>query len=184
MTPEEKFDAALASALQERRALIGFLEGISDAQAAWRPPDGEWSIAEGADHILLTDAWNRETLVEFLDEAKASGNWDNAPENPQKLSADQLRRREQGRVDAPAHLIPGGERPLSEMLPEILPSREATNQALLPFRSHDLERLVPRKSRYGDQNVYDRMTYMGIHDYLHQEQMERVTKASGYPGDS
>ncbi len=181
MTPEEKFDAAVASALGDRRELVRFLEGVSDAQAAWRPPDGEWSIAEGTEHILITDAWARKTLVEFLEKAKASGNWDTTPSNPQKLSLDQLRRREQGRVDAPEHLFPKGERPLSEMIPLLLPSREDTNKALLPSRAFDLERLVPPNTRYGDQNVYDRMFYMGIHDALHQEQMERVRKTTGYP---
>ena len=115
MTPEEKFDAAVDSALRDRRELIRFLEGFSDAQAAWRPPNGEWSIAEGVEHILITDSWVRETLVEFLEKSEAAGNWDTAPKNPKKLSNDQLRRREQGRVDAPDHLLPKGDRPLSEM---------------------------------------------------------------------
>ncbi len=181
MTPEEKFDAAVESALRDRRELVRFLEGISDTQADWRPVDGEWSIAGGAEHILTTDAWSRKRLVEFIEKAEKTGNWDTAPENPKKLSGDQLRRREQGRVDAPEELLPKGSRPLSEMIPPLLPSREETINALLPFRARELERLVPPKSRYGDQNVYDRMFYMGIHDALHQEQMERVTRADGYP---
>jgi len=182
VTPEEKFDAAVESALRDRLELIRFLEGISETQAAWQPPDGEWSIAGGVEHILLTDEWNRNSLVEFLENSEKSENWDNTPDNPKKFSQDQLRRREQGRVDAPDHLLPKGGRPLSEMIPLLLPSREETSKALRPFRIRELERLVPRKSRYGDQNVYDRMFYMGIHDALHHEQMERVTKAEGYPG--
>ncbi len=181
MTPEEKFDAAAESAVRDRRELIRFLEGISDEQAAWRPVGGEWSVAEGTEHILITDAWVRKTMPEFLREAEKTGSWDTAPENPRKLSAEQLRRREQGRVEAPDHLLPKGERPLSETTPLLLPSREETNKALLPFRSYELERLVPPNSRYGDQNVYDRILYTGIHDALHQEQMERVTRTTGYP---
>ncbi len=184
MTPEEKFDAAVASALRDRRELIRFLEGISDAQAAWRPPDDEWSIAGGAEHILTTDAWAQKRLMEFLEKAEETGNWDTAPENPKKLSGDQLRRREQGRVDAPDHLLPKGDRPLSEMIPMLLPSREEANKALLPFRARELERLVPPNTRYGDQNVYDRIFYKGIHDALHREQMERVTRAEGYPAEA
>ena len=38
MAPEEKFDAALASAQEERRALIAYLENFSDSQAHWEPP--------------------------------------------------------------------------------------------------------------------------------------------------
>ena len=181
MTPEEKFDAAIDSAVADRRALIGFLKNFSDAQARWEPPDGEWSIAQGTDHILLTDAAARKTLVETLEEAEKTENWNNAPDNPQKLTSDQLRRREQGAVPAPDHLIPREGRPLSETLPRLMPSREETNAALDPFRPRDLEDLLAPSHSYGDLNVYDRMTYMGIHDALHMEQMERVTRADEFP---
>lgn len=180
MTPEEKFDAAIESAICDRRELVHFLEGFSDEQAAWHPPDGEWSIAEGAEHILLTDEWSRKRLTDFLQNAEKSGNWDTTPENPTKLTLNQLRRREQGRVEAPKELLPTGNRLLSQMLPRLLPSREETINALQPFRRFDLERLVPPNSRYGDQNVYDRIFYMGIHDALHQEQMDRVSKSTGF----
>lgn len=181
MTHEEKFDSMIDSAIHDRQALIQFLDGISDGQAEWHPPDGEWSIGEGVEHILLTDAWVRKTMEDQLREAKNSGKWDTAPKHPRKYSGAQLRRREQGRVEAPEHLIPQGKRPLSEMLLELMPSREKTVEMLKPFRAYDMERLVPPNSRYGDLNIYDRIEYMGIHDALHQEQMERVLKTPGYP---
>ncbi len=182
MTPEEKFDAALASALKDRRALINYLGKFSDSQARWEPPDGEWSIAQGAGHILLTDEFSRGTLAGMLAEAEKTGVWNNAPENPKKLSSEQLRRREQGQVPSPEHLIPAGRRALSEMTPLLLPSREETDAALAPYRSRDLEHLVLPSANYGDLNVYDRMHYMGIHDALHMEQMERLARAPGFPG--
>ena len=183
MTPEEKFDAALASAREDRRALINYLGKFSDSQARWEPPQGgEWSIAQGAEHILLTDEFSRGAVSGLLAEAERTGVWDNAPENPKKLSSGQLRRREQGRVPSPDHLLPAGGRALSEMTPLLMPSREETCAALAPYRLRDLEHLILPSANYGDLNVYDRMTYMGIHDALHMEQMERVTKAAGFPG--
>ena len=182
MTPEEKFDAALASAREDRRALINYLGKFSEAQACREPPDGEWSIAQGTEHILLTDEFARKTLAGMLAEAERGGVWNNAPENPEKLTSDQLRRREQGPVPAPDHLIPAGGRTLSEMIPLLMASREETDAALASYRSRDLEHLVLPSANYGDLNVYDRMTYMGIHDALHLEQMERLARAPGFPG--
>ena len=182
MTPEEKFEAALASARDDRRALIDYLERFSDSQARWEPPDGEWSIAQGAEHILLTDEFALKALAGILAEAERGGVWNNAPENPKKLSSDQLRRREQGVVPSPDHLLPKEGHPLSGMLPRFMSSREETRAALTPYRSRDLEHLLLPSANYGDLNVYDRMHYMGIHDALHMEQMERVTKAAGFPG--
>ncbi len=181
MTPEEKFDAAIDSAMNDRRDLVEFLKNHTDAQAGWEPPGGEWSIAQGVEHIILTDRHARKNLVETLETAQKTGTWDNAPDNPQKLTSDQLRRREQGPVLTPDHLLPVEGRLLSKMIALLMPAREETNETLLPYRERELERLNPPVTRYGDLNVYDRMHYMGIHDALHKEQMERVTQASGFP---
>jgi hypothetical protein len=108
MTPEEMFDRVFASAMQDRRDLIRFLDGVSEEQARWRPPDGEWSILEGLEHIMLTEESVRTRLLNALREAEGSGNWDTAPPNPAKMSAEALRRREQGFVPAPEELLPRG----------------------------------------------------------------------------
>ncbi|MFP6871746.1 MAG: DinB family protein [Nitrospinota bacterium] len=181
MSSEEMFDTVLESAMNDRRELIRFLGQFSDRQAQWEPPDGEWSIAQGIEHILLTDGYARGTLLKTLQEAEKLDRWNNAPENPQKLTSAQLRRREQGAVPSPDHLLPVKGRLLSEMVHALMPSREETAAALRPYRSRNLESLLPPSTRYGDLNIYDRMAYMGIHDALHHEQMERVTKAEGFP---
>jgi hypothetical protein len=59
--------------------------------------------------------------------------------------------------------------------------REASREALLPYRDRDLSRLVIPHPVYGERNLYDVITYSGIHDYLHHEQMQRVTQQPGYP---
>ena len=175
------FDRAADSSKKDRRSLIAFLEPFSDAQAEWKPPDGEWSIAEAVEHILLTDEWVRGHMAGALREAEGKGEWDTAPPEIRKFSGEQLRRREQGFIAAPDHLLPRGGQKLSEMRGRLLASREAVLDALRPFRARDMSRLVLRPSRYGDQNVYDRIEYTGIHDYLHHEQMERLVRLDGFP---
>ncbi|MEE9273919.1 MAG: DinB family protein [bacterium] len=181
MTPEEQFDAAAASALRDREDLVRFLEGVSEAGARFQPPGGEWSIAEGAEHILLTEPWVREFMGEALRKAGESGEWDTAPDKPVKMTYEALRRREQGRVEAPAHLLPRGGRGFAEMRDSLLPDRRASLDLLLPHRSRNLSRLVIPSASYGDLHFYDRIHYLGIHDYLHREQMERVLRAPGFP---
>jgi hypothetical protein len=101
MTPEEQCDRACAAALQDRHDLARFLEGVSEEQAQWRPPDGEWSILEGLEHIMLTEDFFRTHLLAMLRAAEASGTWDNTPSTPVKMSVEALCRREQGCVAAP-----------------------------------------------------------------------------------
>lgn len=181
MTPAAQFDQAFDAAMQDRRDLVQFLEGISDTQARWQPPDGEWSILQGLEHIMLTEMFFRENFLRILHEAEATNRWDNAPANPTKMSAEALRRREQGFVPAPDRLIPSGERDFDEMQQALIAEREASRQALWPYRERDLSRLVIPHPVYGERNLYDVITYSGIHDYLHHEQMQRVTQQAGYP---
>ena len=181
MTPEEMFDRAYASAMQDRQDLVRFFEGLSETQASWRPPDGEWSIVAGLEHIMLTEEGFRDRLVKVLSAAEASGNWDNAPLQPVKMSAAALRRREQGFVDAPEALLPHGEGDYNDMRAKLHSDKEASREALLPYRARDFSRLVLSHPRYGERNLYDVIEYSGIHDFLHREQMERVTRSPGYP---
>lgn len=181
MTPEALFDQAFASAFQDRHHLSRFLAEVSVEAASWRPPDGEWSIAEGLEHIMLTEQFFRRRLLTLLRQAEASGNWHNAPAQPVKMSAAALRRREQGFVEAPEELVPRGQGNYDDMRRALLADREASHTALLPYRSRDLSQLVFPHPRYGERHCYDVIEYSGIHDALHQEQMERVRRSPGYP---
>jgi DinB superfamily len=181
MTPEEQFDRVFASAMQDRQALRRFLDGVTAIQARWHPPDGEWSILEGLEHIMLTEEFFRSTLLAILREAEASNTWDNAPANPVKMSAEALRRREQGFVAAPDVLLPRGERDFQTMRQALLAERQATREAVRGYRTRDLSRLLFPHARYGQRNIYDAIEYSGIHDALHCEQMGRVTRSPGYP---
>ena len=181
MTPEQQFDSAFDSAFKDRRNLVRFLEGVNEAQARWKPPDGEWSILEGLEHIHLTEQWFRSSLIQALTEAEASGKWDNSTPGAFKMTLEALRRRDQGQVDAPAHLLPKGRSDFRPVIAELLPAREATREALLAWRARDLSRFIVPSPRYGALNAYERIGYSGIHDALHQEQMERVTRQPGFP---
>ena len=181
MTPGAQFDKAFDAAMQDRRDLEQFLNGVSETQAGWQPPDGEWSILQGLEHIMLTETFFLENFLRILHEAEANDRWDNAPENPTKMSAEALRRRDQGFVPAPDRLIPSGERDFNDMRQVLMAEREASRKALLPYRERDLSRLVIPHPVYGERNLYDVITYSGIHDYLHHEQMRRVTQQAGYP---
>ena len=182
MTPEEMFDEAFESAFKDRRNLLSFLEGVDSTPMHWKPPDGEWSLHENLEHILLTDNYFARFMEKRLTAAAESGAWDTAPENPQKMSRAALRRREQGRVPAPDFLIPRGEGDFGEMTSRLIPNREAAHRMMLPYRRIDMSRCTHAHFRYGDLNVYDRIVYSGTHDYLHQDQMTRIIQAPGYPG--
>ena len=183
MTPEESFGRAFKIAFRDRVNLIDFLEPLTESQARWKPPDGEWSLLEGLEHIMLEEVSFREGILKGLRHAEETGGWNNAPEPPVKMTAEAMRRREQGRVEAPPCLIPRGDGDFDGMRAALMMDREHSREVLLTYRSRGLSQLViPMSSIYGDLHVYDRIEFCGIHDALHQEQMERVIKFPGFPG--
>ncbi len=183
MTPEESFDRTFNIAFRDRVNLIDFLEPLTESQARWKPPDGEWSLLEGLEHIMLEEVSFRESILKGLRHAEESGEWNNTPEPPVKMTTEAMRRREQGRVEAPPYLIPRGDGDIDGMRAALMKDREHSREVLLPYRSCDLSQLVVHmRSIYGDLHVYDRIEFCGIHDALHQEQMGGVTMFPGFPG--
>ena len=182
MKPTEQFDKAFESALRDRENLIKLVKEFTQEQASWKPPDNEWSIMEGIEHSLLVDVFFRESVAKTLNHAKKTGNWITGLEKKDKMTLKALRSREQGFVPSPDFLIPKGRNDLKQMTKELYPSKMAIHESLTPFRSIDLSLLIPMpyNQTYGPLNMYERIYYSGIHDYLHQEQMERVTKQKNF----
>ena len=182
MKPYEHFDKAFESALRDRDSFITYVKDFTEEQWSWKPPDDEWSIIEGIEHTLLVDVFFRQSAIEVLTQAQKNGNWITELENKEKMTLEALRNREQGFVPSPDSLLPKGRNDLQQMIKELYPSKMAIHESLVSFRSIDLSLLIPNpRPRYGALNVYDRIYYSGIHDYLHQEQMERVTKQKYFP---
>ncbi len=186
MKPYENFDKAFKSALTDRDNFITFVKDFSEEQASWKPPDDEWSIIEGIEHTLLVDVFFRKSAIEVLTQAQKTGNWitelDSELEKKEKMTLESLRNREQGFVPSPDSLLPKGRKDLQQMINELYPSKMAIHESFVSFRSNDLSLLIPNpRPRYGPLNIYERIYYSGIHDYLHQEQIERVTKQKYFP---
>tara|TARA_B100000029_G_scaffold117218_5_gene110337 strand:+ start:6948 stop:7508 length:561 start_codon:yes stop_codon:yes gene_type:complete len=182
MNPTEQFDKAFESAFKDRDNFITYVNTFSKEQAIWEPPDNEWSIIEGIEHTLLVDVFFRKSALEVLNEAEKTGNWITKLENKEKMSLEALRKREQGFVPSPESLLPRGRSDLQQMIRELYPSKMAIHECLISFREIDLSSLVPNpRPKYGALNIYERIYYSGIHDYLHQEQMNRVTQHKTFP---
>jgi hypothetical protein len=77
--------------------------------------------------------------------------------------------------------VPRGTGDFQTMRPALRPARPATLEAVGVYRSQDVSRLLWPHARYGQRNIYDVIAYAEIHDYLHGEQMGRVTRSPGYP---
>ena len=84
MTPEEQFDRVFASAMQDRQALLRFLDGVTAIQARWHPPDGAWSILEGLEHIMLTEEFFRSTFADHPARGRGQEHLGQCPGQPRQ----------------------------------------------------------------------------------------------------
>lgn len=141
-----------------RVALHDSLDGVSDQQAAFTPAEGEWSIAEVAQHVVK-GARNTALLVERLANGQQPGDLKVEPaREPAEMSIDELRQ-------------------------ELL--KNSTDFAALPARlpeppSFELE--APHIF-FGDLHCKAWYLFQRVHDVDHTGQIEAAKAAAGYPAD-
>jgi hypothetical protein len=45
----------ITEVIQARRRLLDYVQRLTPAQAAFKPPAGDWSIAENVEHFVLAE---------------------------------------------------------------------------------------------------------------------------------
>ncbi len=143
---------------RERTRLLDLLDGLSDAQAFWKPQPDEWSIKDVLRHLL-----NSERLVVGIVTSLAAG----------VLPEDEIR---PGLQD-PQELV---------SLEDIVERLRGERQRLLAFLdsvspSADLSATFPHPW-FGPLNCKEWAAFQRIHDSDHIGQIEKIKAAPGFPG--
>ena len=149
--------------LEQRVTLVRSLEGVSEQQAAWRPPpppegsDGEeaWSIVEVAQHLLQ---WT-ENIID-VNHALAEGR--EAYKHPV------------------GHLVPDPDASLDAVRRALIVASHRLADALLAAGAADPGNTVAH-SRFGPLNVRQWLALGRRHDGGHLQQIEAIKQAPGYP---
>lgn len=166
--------------LQAARAeLLKEVEGLSQAQANWRPGDQDWSVAEILHHVTLGEISTGKLTAKLLREAEAAGNL--APYPPDLTSFAPLPAPPPGPREAPPHIWPEKERPIAQLLAEMKSTRERSRQSIERLGSVD-PRPLTWKHVFG--MVLDLAQWwvlMVRHDRMHIEQIQAVKAAPGFP---
>ena len=89
MSAQER-ERALASLESSKQALLAVLEGVTEAQAHWRPGGERWSILEYVEHLAVSE----DELVALIERSLQAA--------PEPESEEQRRAREQKIRETPA----------------------------------------------------------------------------------
>jgi hypothetical protein len=156
-----------------RKQLLDSLAGLSPEQLNYKPAPDRWSVAEVAEHLILTEDLLRESARKTLATAAPA----KIPDGPTDQHIIDRYKDRVNRAEAPPMLKPASKWKTAEEL-----SREFGRR-----RDGTLEyvRTTADPLRYhfspGGQSAYQMLLVLGAHAERHVEQIKDVKASAGFP---
>jgi len=182
---------ALSKKLQElaeaisrtRQSLLKHIPGLSDAQLAYKPADGEWSLNDILHHLALTDEANGKLTSRALKHALER----NVPPDP-KPDESVLHCLDEAaaplnnvRATAPDFVRPQSHLSATESLARLAASRERMLQSIEQLSPYDLTQLKYPHPFLGELDMYQWILIAGGHEGRHVAQIKRIKSEAGFP---
>jgi hypothetical protein len=170
-------DALVAHLKKTEAAFLKSIDGLSDAQWAWKPAPDRWSVAEAAEHI---------TKSEDLLRGAAEGTM-KAPAAPDVLAKtkgkDEMIMKvvpdRTQKFKAPEPLVPKGSFASKAALVEAFKAARAKTLAIAEGTA-DL-RSFAGNLPVGEVDAYQAILFLSAHTERHTKQIEEVKTTAGYP---
>jgi len=169
---------ALWNDLQSARAqVLKEIEGLSQAQADWRPSDSDWSAGEIVHHLTLAEVGTGKVTSKVLKEAG---------ETVKPFPADlkgftPLATPSGGRAEAPQAVWPERGKPFAQLVAEMKAARERSRQSIERLGAVDPRPLTFSHPRLGALDLAQWWMLQAWHDGVHLEQLLAVKAAPGFP---
>ncbi len=171
--------AELADRLDDiRKATVAMVAGLSDAEFSWRP-EGEWSVAEILEHVVLSEIGTSKVIRKMLKEK--AGALPPYPADDSVLAVREFPPPPPGKVTSPEGVRPKGPvPPKSEVLAALAECRARTLESLAALAGAD-----PRAAEFphpvlGPINLYEWPALtIGSHERDHQAQIADILRELG-----
>jgi hypothetical protein len=172
--------AELWDELQAVRAqVLREVEGLSQAQADWKPGEEDWSVGEIIDHLTIAEVATGKLTSKLTKEAEAAGTLAAFP--PDLAAFAPLPPMPPGPMEAPPVVWPGHGKPIGELIATMQAVRERSRQSVEKLATVDPRRLVFKHLRLGDLDLGQWWTLQASHDGIHLGQLRAVKAAPGFP---
>lgn len=178
-----RFEEELASVDAEARRLA---DGINEAQLAWSPPDGGWSISQVFEHLATSNRSYLGPMLAAIERAEGSGRGNLERSWTPSFFGGMLARSLQpsARRGLPT---PKVWKPSHEARPGALEAFLATQQTMgaLLGKAHGIDlvgtRVSSPVSRFVRMNLGDAFQVLLIHDRRHLGQIARILARETFP---
>jgi hypothetical protein len=163
-----------------RAEVLREVEGLSQAQADWKPDAREWSVGEVLDHLTIAEVATGKLTTKLTREAEAAGA---ARPFPADLPAfAPMPSPPPGPAEAPPVVWPGHGKPIGELLATMRATRQRSRQSIEKLATIDPRPLVFKHFRLGDLSLAQWWQLQADHDGIHLEQIRAIERAPGFPG--
>jgi hypothetical protein len=171
---------ALWTELQAVRAeILREADGLSQAQADWRPSEKEWSVGEVVHHLTLAEVATGKLTTKLTRGAEAAGA---AGGFPADLTAFKpFPAPPAGAADAPEVVWPERGKSIAELLATMRATRERSRQSIDKLASLDPRPLTFKHFRFGELDLAQWWQLQAHHDGIHLVQIRQIKSAPGFP---
>jgi hypothetical protein len=160
-----------------RAEVLKEAEGLSQAQANWRPNEGEWSAGEILHHLTLAEIATGKLTSKLLKEAG-----EKAASFPADLKEfAPLPPWPPGPAEAPPVVRPEQGHPIERLLADMKAARERSRQSIERLASVDPRPLTWTHFALGELNLAQWWMLQARHDRDHLQQLRAVKAAPDFP---
>lgn len=162
-----------------RREILKEAEGLSQAQADWRPGDRDWSAGEILHHLTLAEINTGKLTSKLIKEAEPAGKL--APYPPGLNSVTPLPPPGPGPMEAPSVVRPEAGHPIGQLLADMKATRDRSRQSIERLGSVDPRPLTWKHFSLGDLDLAQWWMLQARHDRDHLQQLRALKAAPGFP---
>ena len=177
LTPEERAKA-VKLLRDSQKEFLDAVEKLSEAQWAYKPAAERWSVAEVAEHIMLSEVLIFGRVEKALAE-KPNPEWEAKTAGKTEILERALPNRER-KAQAPEALKPQGKWTKAEILSRFKEARAKTlkfaEETNAPLKQHTQDNPF-----FGTLNAYQWLIYVPLHNIRHDQQIAEVKADAGFP---
>lgn len=160
-----------------RGQILEEIEGLSQAQADWKPADGEWSAGEVVHHLGLAETgFGRLTGRLLKDAGDGVAPW---PADLEALTP--LPPPPPGPGKAPETAMPTHGQPIGKLVDELRAVRQRTRQTIERLGAVDPRPLKFAHPAFGSMDLGQWWQLQVRHDGDHLQQLRAIKSAPGFP---
>jgi len=154
-------------------------EGLSQAQANWKPGEKDWSVGEVIHHLTIAEIATGKLTTKLTREAEAAGSSAGFPSDLEAFTP--LPPVQVGQAEAPAAVWPEHGKPIAELIATMRVTRDRSRQSIEKLASIDPRPLRFKHFRFGELDLSQWWQLQAHHDRIHLAQIFEIKAAAGFP---